>query len=146
MNKKYIMYFIWVCVITSFNTKLAFALDEHPRKDEFKVIREMCEAPWDNAEYFKKRFPEAFAEATKCKKYMCSGVETPSIDYITDRSGAFDVTLCKSIVIAAKPGGLEEQMRKLDKEGFEAMKAGDRKAANEVISRQRQFKKDNGID
>lgn len=146
MNKKCITYFIVVCALTSFATKLAFALDEHPRKDEFKVIRTMCETPWDNAEYFKKRFPEAFSEAAKCNKYLCSGMKTPSIDYITDRGGAFDVTLYKSVIIAAKPGGLEEQMRKLDKEGFEAMKAGDRKTAEEVITRQRQFKKDNGID
>lgn len=106
----------------------------------------MCEAPWDNVDYFKTRFPEAFEEATKCTKYMCSGMDTPSINYITDRSAfEFDIVLCKSIIIAAKPGGLEEQIYRLDKDGTKAMKAGDRSKANEVINLQRQLKKENGL-
>lgn len=147
MNAKCIAYFIFACVLTSLVPRMACALDERPRKDESKIIRAMCEAPWDNAEFFKKRFPEAFAEAAKCKKYKCSGVETPSIDYVTDRNAfAFNRVLEWSIIIAAKPGGLEEQFYRLEYEAIEAIKTGDTKTAEDVLNRQKKFAKDNGIN
>lgn len=147
MNKTCIKNCIFACVLTLFSSNPSYALDERPRKGEHETISSMCESPWNNAEYFKKRFPEAFAETSECKKYMCADKKTPQLDYITNRDSlSFDVVLSRSIKIAAKPGGLEEKIYKLEYEATKAFEAGDINKADEIINRQKQIMKDNGLD
>ncbi len=147
MYRMHTVCFVFICVFISIFPGLANAFDEHPRKDEGDTIRKMCDAPWDNVDYFKKRFPEAVEEAKQCKNYMCINENTPALDYTVDRRpGSFgDISLYKSIIISARPGGLEERMRKLDHEGIKALKSGDKKKAQEVINEQKRIRKKNGF-
>ncbi len=136
------LHFIFIPLLVVFNLSSAYAFDTRPTNEEKKTMKSMIIEPWNNAGFFKKRFPETFKEASGCKNYGCIDEKRPNLDYIANNG--YDIDLYAAIMIAARPGGAEEHMEKLNNEMTMALNAGDEKKAQEIAKQQEQIMRENG--
>jgi len=114
-----------------------------PAREEKKAMRKMISEPWDYTDFFKRRFPETFKEASECKNYRCIGDKRPSLDYIANNG--YDDDIYNAIIVAARHGGLEEHTMKLSIEEAKALESGDLERAQTIDQLIQKIEKENGL-